>query len=75
VFIFAKDRLENWIEFLRTGNTDESHEGPRVRYNRIVADAAKKLAELCKEGRPIDNMPPSLQWSCRNWRELVQRMR
>ena len=31
VFIFAKDRLENWIEFLETGNTDESKEGPRVK--------------------------------------------
>jgi len=28
VFVFAKDRIENWIEFLRTGATDESKEGP-----------------------------------------------
>ena len=27
VFIFAKDRIENWVEFLTTGNTDESKEG------------------------------------------------
>ena len=27
VFVFAKDRLENWIEFLLTGSTDESREG------------------------------------------------
>lgn len=75
VFIFAKDRLENWIEFLQTGNTDESKEGPRVKHNRIVADAAKKLADLCKAGKPVHGMPPSLQWSCRNWRALAERMR
>jgi len=52
VFVFAKDRLEKWIEFLQTGNTDEAKEGPRVKHNREVADAAKKLAELCKAARP-----------------------
>ena len=72
VFIFAKDRLENWIEFLQTGTTDESNEGPRVKNNRVVADAARKLAEMCEEGRPVEHMPPSLQWSCKNWRALVQ---
>lgn len=75
VFIFAKDRLENWIEFLHTGNTDESKEGPRVKHNRAVADAAKKLADFCKTGKPVDDMPPSLQWSCKNWRSLVERMK
>jgi hypothetical protein len=75
VFIFAKDRLENWIEFLQTGNTDESKEGPRVRHNRIVADAAKKLAGFCKARTPMQDMPPSLQWSCGNWRALAERMR
>lgn len=75
VFIFAKDRLENWIEFLLTGNTDEDQEGPRVRHNRSVADAAKKLAEVCKAGKPLDAMPPSLHWSCSNWRALVARMK
>jgi hypothetical protein len=75
VFIFAKDRLENWIEFLETGKTDESIEGPRVKHNRAAADAAKKLAEFCKAGKPADGMPPSLQWSCRNWRALAERMR
>lgn len=75
VFVFAKDRLENWVEFLNTGNTDEASEGPRVKYDRQVADAAKKLADLCKTGKPLDGMPPSLQWSCKNWRTLVERMR
>ena len=75
IFIFARDRIENWIEFLRIGNTDESKEGPRVKHNREVADAAKKLADLCKTGRPVDAMPPSLQWSCKNWRALVERMK
>jgi hypothetical protein len=74
VFIFAKDRLENWIEFLQAGNTDEAKEGPRVKHNRDVADAARKLAELCKTGKPVADMPPSLKWSCKNWRTLVGRM-
>lgn len=74
VFVFAKDRIENWIEFLTVGNTDESHEGPRVRHGREVSDAAKKLAKLCKDGNPVKNIPPSLEWSCKNWRTLVDRM-
>jgi hypothetical protein len=45
VFIFSKDRIENWIEFLTTGATDENKEGQRVKDNSIVRDAAKTLAE------------------------------
>ena len=75
VFVFPKDRLENWIEFLETGKTDEAKEGPRKKHNREVADAAKKLADHCTAGRPVDGMPPSLRWSCKNWRALVDRMK
>ncbi len=75
VFVFAKDRLENWIEFLQTGITDESIEGPRVKNNRAVADAAKKLAAMCQAGSRGDGMPPSLKWSCKNWHALAVRMR
>lgn len=75
VFIFAKDRIENWIEFLTTGNTDESREGPRVRHNRDAAEAARELASMCKKGESTSTMPPSLTWSCRNWRALIERMR
>lgn len=75
VFIFAKDRLENWIEFLKTGKTDESIEGPRVKHNRTVANAAKRLADYCIAGKPVDDLPPSLQWSCKNWRRLTQDFR
>jgi len=71
VFIFAKDRLENWIEFLLTGNTDESKEGPRVKHNRTVAEAASKLASFCKAGKQVVGIPPSLQWSCKNWHSLA----
>jgi hypothetical protein len=74
VFVFAKDRIENWIEFLVTGKTDESKEGPRVKNNRQAAEAAKKLAMICREGKPVHNMPPSLQWSCKNWQMLRNRM-
>jgi hypothetical protein len=75
VFIFTKDRIENWIEFLLTGSTDESREGPRVKHNREAADAAKRLADFCKSGKPVNNVPSSLQWSCKNWRALTERMR
>jgi hypothetical protein len=75
VFVFAKDRLENWVEFLATGKTDESLEGPRVKSGRAAADAAKKLAEHCLSGAPIPNIPPSLDWSCRNWKALKESMR
>lgn len=74
VFIFAKDRLENWIEFLNTGATDESQEGPRVKYGKAVADAARVLARQCLSGVPIRDIPSSLEWSCRNWQALKKRM-
>ena len=60
VFVFAKDRIENWIEFLLTGATDESREGPRQRHDRPVADAAKRLANMCRAGAAAPRMPPSL---------------
>ena len=74
VFAFAKDRLENWIQYLTTDATDESKEGPRLRYNREVRDAARKLAERCRRQQFEPPLPPSLQWSCDNWKALVVRM-
>ena len=75
VFIFAKDRLENWIQFLQTGATDEAVEGPRVKTGKEAADAAKMLADFCKAKRPLEGIPPSLRWSCKNWQDLVNRMK
>ncbi|MCA9205204.1 MAG: hypothetical protein KDA59_19260 [Planctomycetales bacterium] len=74
VFIFAKDRLDNWVEFLETGSTDESVEAPRVKQGRRVRDAAYSLAERCKQGKATPPLPPSLVWSCKNWRRFVERM-
>ena len=74
VFVFAKDRLENWIEFLLTGSTDEAQEGPRVKDGKRVAAAAKRLAQTCKGQLQGIQLPPSLNWSCQNWRRLVERM-
>lgn len=74
VFIFAKDRLENWIEFLETGSTDEEVEGSRVKAGRRVRDAAKSLADRCKKEQANPPLPPSLAWSCKNWQRLVKRM-
>lgn len=76
IFIFPKDRIENWIEFLNTGKTDESKEGPRVKNFALAVTAAKELAKRCSQSKQPDNsLPPSLQWSCRNWNALVERMR
>jgi hypothetical protein len=75
VFIFPKDRIENWVEFLNTGTTVEDQEGPRVKDFSTVRDAARKLAGFCRSGRTPGPLPPSLEWSCHNWRALVERMR
>lgn len=75
VFIFAKDRLENWIQYLTEGTTDESVEGPRVKHDRMVADAAKTLAKRCLQSQTEPPLPPSLEWSCKNWRQLVKLMK
>lgn len=75
VFVFAKDRLENWIEYLLHGSTDEAVEGPRIKHNREAADAAKLLAERCLQQVTTPPMPPSLAWSCKNWSDLKQRMK
>lgn len=75
VFVFAKDRLENWIEYLIDGATDESVEGPRIKDNSKARKAAEKLANRCKHNQADPPLPPSLEWSCQNWRELAIRMR
>ena len=74
VFAFAKDRLENWVEFLNTGSTDEMNEGPRVKNDREVANAARALAARCQSGSG-PSLPTSLSWSCENWRTLAKRMK
>jgi hypothetical protein len=74
VFVFAKDRLENWIEFLESGSTDETREGKRVKYPKQASDAANKLADRCRSNSSGPELPPSLSWSCQNWRTLCDRM-
>jgi hypothetical protein len=46
-----------------------------VKHNREAADAAKKLADFCKGNKPVPGIPTSLQWSCKNWRVLAERMK
>lgn len=74
VFIFAKDRLENWIEFLNMGATDESREGVRVKQPKEAAQAGRALADLCIKKKQSQPMPISLLWSCNQWYSLVKRM-
>lgn len=79
IFVFAKDRLENWIEYLIEGKTDESIEGLKVgKYSKDTQrakEAAQKLAKACKFNEPLVNCPPSLEWSCRNWHALTDEWR
>jgi len=65
--------IENWIEFLNSGVTDENREGLHVENLKKVAEAASNLAKMCNSNK-ASNLPPSLQWSCKNWRALVARM-
>lgn len=74
VFVFAKDRLENWIQYLRDGATNELEEGPRIRHNSEARDAARELANRCRQPLSGPNLPVSLVWSCKNWHQLVDRM-
>ena len=74
VFILPKDRIENWIQFLNTGSTDELVEGPREKKVDKIKEAARKLAKICKTQSHVENIPPSLSWSCVNWNELKDRM-
>jgi hypothetical protein len=60
---------------LRTDKIDESREGPRQKHGKAVAEAAKSLARRCSSGAAEPRLPPSLGWSCQNWRKLVERMR
>ncbi|MDR0585427.1 MAG: hypothetical protein LBG57_13925 [Treponema sp.] len=61
VFIFPKDRIENWVEFLSEGKTDENREGPRIKNFSKVRDMARLLADKCKSpGRNSEQFPPSL---------------
>ena len=76
VFIFPKDRIENWIQYLSTGTTDENVEGPRVKNLSEARDMAQLLANKCRQSQQIkENFPPSLEWSCRNWKALVERIK
>lgn len=74
VFAFPRDRLENWIQFLLEGQTNEEEEGPRIKNNKLVADAAKILAKRCATQQAEPPLPPSLVWSCENWKTLVARI-
>jgi hypothetical protein len=76
VFAFPRNRIENWVEFLLTGKTNEGKEGPRIYDNTKVRDAGKKLAELCRNtGEMGEVFPQSLLWTCKNWHTLVSRMK
>lgn len=72
-FIFPRKCLENWVEFLIDGKTDEARTGKPIDDNTKVRTAAKKLAGICKEQKPIA-LPQSLEWSCANWHALTKRM-
>jgi hypothetical protein len=76
LFITPKYRIENWIEYLSTGTTDENEKGPRLKYTGVDArKMAKDLVDMCRNPKKCpDTFPPSLEWSCQNWHSLVKRM-
>jgi hypothetical protein len=76
VFVCPKYQIENWVQYLSTGDTNENTEGPRVgNDNRKVRDMAQVLAKKCRQTQQTKvSLPPSLEWSCHNWRILVERM-
>jgi hypothetical protein len=76
VFVCPKYRIENWVQYISIGNTDENMEGPRVENdNKKVRDMAQVLAKKCRQIQQTKvSLPPSLEWSCHNWRILVERM-
>ncbi|MCL2016106.1 MAG: hypothetical protein FWG68_07680 [Defluviitaleaceae bacterium] len=77
VFICPKYRIENWIEYLNTGHTDENIKAPRTD-NNSAKMAAIKLADMCQKNvdKNIGNadFPLSLKWSCNNWNEISRQL-
>lgn len=74
LFLFPKYRIENWIQYINNGSTDENAKGPRVP-NSVAKEAGKKLAQMCLNGTTGGaQLPLSLEWSCRNWHGLLGRM-
>jgi hypothetical protein len=74
VFVFAKDRLENWIEFLVTGSTDEAQEGPREKDGKTVA-AAKKAGPDVQGATTRSSAPAIPRLVMPKRHRLVARMR
>ncbi|GHV04066.1 hypothetical protein AGMMS50229_04640 [Campylobacterota bacterium] len=74
VYIFPKNRIENWFEYLLNGSTNESQEGRR-RDNEKAREAAEILAQKCTQKQRDPQMPPSLKWSCEQWNKLTTRMK
>jgi len=76
VFIFPRKRIENWVQYLSTGVTDEGTVGPRDYNFSEAKDMAQKLAKKCRQPQQTkETLPKSLEWSCNNWKALVERMR
>jgi len=76
VFIFPKYHIENLYEFLLEGKTNEKFKASKdsnknKRKNRAKA-AVKELAKRCSKTQADPPLPPSLEWSCKNWREISQ---
>jgi len=45
---------------LNEGKTEEEKSEPRLKHDRPVAEAAKKLAKLCLQGSGEEELPASL---------------
>ena len=68
VFIASpKWRIENWIEYLKTGKTDEKSQGPRLDDEGSARTLALDLHRKCLVKSPLLNVPPSLGKACEEW--------
>jgi hypothetical protein len=71
IFIaIPKWRIENWIEYLRTGDTDEAAQGARLIDEASARPLAAKLHETCLNGPPLASPPPSLEQACTEWQRF-----
>lgn len=68
IFIASpKWRIENWIEYLRTGATNEELQGPRLEDEGSAREDAGSLYQMCVTRALPPNPPPSLKAACEQW--------
>lgn len=76
VFVASpKWRIENWIQYLREGHTDESKQGPRLDKENSCREDAKRLFESCIGNVALLQAPESLESACAEWKPFRNRIK